>query len=161
LIEDIIGILGGSEPDFVGALIMKLRRFQNIIIIRLDEGEEVISTLKEAVTSEGVQSGVICSFVGALRDSRLILRKGLERSVQNHVEAVGNGNVSQYQGQPFIHLHLSIGNDQGTWVGHLNEGYVDIFCEAAVIQVEPKLTRNYDKALAEDGVTVPYVLDFE
>ena len=140
---------------------MKSRRLQNIVIIRLDQGEEVISTLQKVLTSEGVQSGVICSFVGALRDCRLILRKGLEKTVQNHVEAVGSGNISQYEGQTFIHLHLSVGNDLGTWVGHLNEGIVDIFCEAAVIPVEPKMVRNYDKTLADGGVTVPYVLDFK
>jgi predicted DNA-binding protein with PD1-like motif len=139
---------------------VKLLHLQNIIIVRLDEGEEVVSTLKKALATEGVQSGVISSFVGALRDCNLILRKGLERTIPDHVEAVGSGNISLYEGQLFIHLHLSIGNDKGTWVGHLNKGFVDVFCEAAVIPVEPRLFRSFDRGLADGGVTVPYVLDF-
>mgnify|MGYP001417912880 CR=1 FL=1 len=134
--------------------------YNEALAVRLDEGEEAVSTLVSALQRHNITAGVIPTFIGALRDCRLILRKGHEEKVESHVEVVGNGNVSLYEGKPFVHLHVSAGNDKGVWVGHLVEGTVDIFCEAMVIPISGTLTRKYGKALAESGVTVPYVLDF-
>jgi predicted DNA-binding protein with PD1-like motif len=140
---------------------MKAKSTANMLIIRLDENDEVISSIKDIMKSEGLVSGIVVSFVGALKSCRLILQKGLEKTVKTHVEAVGNGNLSYFNGEPFVHIHVSTGNNQGVLVGHLLEGVVDVFCEIAIIPLEMKLTRKYEASLAESGVTVPYILDFE
>ncbi len=129
------------------------------MVIRLDAGEDVISALNSAMLKHRVRAGAIPTFIGALKNCRLILRKGYEERIETHVEAVGNGNVSLYEGKPFVHLHVSAGNDKGFWVGHLVEGTVDIFCEVMVLPIAGKLVRKYDIALAKSGVTVPYALD--
>jgi predicted DNA-binding protein with PD1-like motif len=134
-------------------------RYGKTLAVRLDEGEEVISSMSSALTRHKINTGVILTFIGALRGCRLILRKGYEKRVESHVEVVGNGNVSIYERKPFVHLHVSAGNDKGVWVGHLTEGTVDIFCEAMILPFTGKMVRKYDKALAESGVTVPYTLD--
>lgn len=139
---------------------MIIHRYGEVLAIRLDEGEEAISAICGALASQGIVSGIIPTFIGALKGCRLIQRKGYEVRIESHVEVVGNGNVSLYEGKPFIHLHVSAGNDEGTWVGHLVEGYVDIFCEAMIIRIGGRLSRKYGKDLAKSGVTVPYVLDF-
>jgi predicted DNA-binding protein with PD1-like motif len=136
------------------------QRYNEALAVRLDEGEEAISSLVIALQRHNITAGVIPTFIGALRGCRLILRKGHEERLESHVEVVGNGNVSLYEGMPFVHLHVSAGNDKGVWVGHLVEGTVDIFCEAMVIPISGTLKRKYGKALAESGVTVPYVLEF-
>jgi hypothetical protein len=139
---------------------MKMKKGSGILVVVLDENDEVISSIGEMVASEGVESGIILSFVGALKSCHLILRKGVERSIETHLEAVGNGNISLYQGRPFVHLHISAGNDQGAWVGHLTEGIVDVFCEVAVLPLGLNMVRSYSQSLADSGVTVPYRLDF-
>lgn len=133
--------------------------YNGALVLRLDEGEEAVSSLVGALQRHGIAAGFIPSFIGALRGCRLILRKGHEEKIESHVEVVGNGNASLYGGKPFVHLHISAGNEKGVWVGHLVEGTVDIFCEAVVVPIGGKLTREYGKALAESGVTVPYVLN--
>lgn len=140
---------------------MKAKRSGNVLVVRLDENDEVISSIKDIMISEGMISGIVVSFVGALKSCRLILKKGLEKSVKTHMEVLGNGNLSYYKGEPFVHIHVSAGSDQDVLVGHLLEGIVDIFCEIAIIPIEMKLIRKYKTSLAESGVTVPYVLDFE
>jgi len=140
---------------------LKTMRADNYLIIRLDEGDEVISSLSEAVKSEGIRSAVVLSFVGALKGCRLILRKGLEKDIDAHVEAVGNGNVSYFRGEPLIHIHASVGSDAGAWVGHLLKGVTDIFCEVVLATLPAELVRSYSKELADGGVTVPYVLDMK
>lgn len=138
---------------------MITRRYREVLAIRLDEGDEVVSSLGRALARHRITAGIITTFIGALRDCRLILRKGHEERVESHVEVVGNGNISLYEGKPFVHLHVSAGNERGVWVGHLMAGTVDIFCEAMVLPVNGKLVRKYDRSLAESGVTVPYILD--
>lgn len=160
--EVTIKILASLELGSVGAMYpMRVKKGSGILMMRLDENEEVISSIKEAAASEGIGSGIIISFIGALKSCRLILRKGMERSLETHLEAVGNGNVSLYQGKPFIHLHVSAGSDEGVWVGHLTGGVVDIFCEVAILPLDLKMVRSYSQSLADSGVTVPYRLDFE
>jgi predicted DNA-binding protein with PD1-like motif len=140
---------------------MKAKSTGNVLIVRLDENDEVISSIKDIMKSEGMASGIVVSFVGALKSCRLILKKGLEKSVKTHMEVVGNGNLSYYNGEPFVHIHVSAGNNRGLLVGHLLKGVVDVFCEIAIIPIEMKLARKYEASLAESGVSVPYALDFE
>jgi predicted DNA-binding protein with PD1-like motif len=140
---------------------MKAKRAGNMLIARLDEDDEVISSIKDIMKRERLASGIVVSLVGAFKSCRLILKKGFEQSVKIHMEAVGNGNLSYFHGEPFVHIHVSAGSDQGVLVGHLLEGVVDVFCEIAIIPIEMKLDRKYEISLAKSGVTVPYILDFE
>lgn len=140
---------------------MIIRRYEEVLAVRLDEGDEVVSSLGRALGQHRMTAGIIPTFIGALRGCRLILQKGHEVRVESHVEVVGNGNVSLYKGKPFVHLHVSAGNERGVWVGHLTEGTVDIFCETMVLPVNGKLIRKYGRALANSGVTVPYILDLQ
>ncbi|MDH7556309.1 MAG: PPC domain-containing DNA-binding protein [Candidatus Methanosuratincola sp.] len=138
---------------------MKSIRAEDLIVIRLDEGEEVISSLKAVAKDERIHSAVILSFVGALKYSKVIVRKGVEKEISLHVEAVGNGNMTALNGEPFVHLHVALGNDDGSWVGHLLKGIVDIFCEVALQPMPFEVCRAYDSDLAEKGVTVPFRLE--
>ncbi|MDI9643602.1 MAG: DNA-binding protein [Candidatus Verstraetearchaeota archaeon] len=132
----------------------------NLVFIRLDDGEEVVSSLKKVVTEECLETAIILSFVGALRHTRLIVRKGVEKEVEHHVEVVGNGNITRLDSEPFIHLHLAVGSDEGSWVGHLLTGTVDIFCEIALARTAFPMKRSYSKELANAGVTVPFRLEW-
>ena len=140
---------------------MKLKRTQNIMIIRIDKEEEVISSISKALSSKGIDSGIIISFVGALKFCQLILKKGLEKSITNHMEVVGNGNISRYKKAPFVHLHVAAGSGKSFWVGHLTRGIVDVFCEVAIIPIDLKMIRKYEQSLADNGITIPYILDFK
>jgi predicted DNA-binding protein with PD1-like motif len=137
---------------------LKAKKYGREVAVLLEEDEEVISSLVEACSSEGITSGTILSCVGALKSARLILRKGLEKTITQHLEVVGNGNISQYSGKPFVHLHLAAGSEAGSWVGHLIEGVVDVFCEVIIMESDISMVREYDEALVERGVTVPYKL---
>lgn len=138
---------------------MNNRTSGDLVFVRLDEGEEVISSLKQVAVDKGLDAAVILSFVGALRHSRVILRKGVEKDLDHHVEAVGNGNITLLDSEPFVHLHLAIGSDAGAWVGHLVNGIVDVFCEVALLRVDCPIKRRYCKELAEAGITVPFRLE--
>ncbi|MGC8936026.1 MAG: PPC domain-containing DNA-binding protein [Candidatus Methanomethylicaceae archaeon] len=129
------------------------------LAVLLEEDEEVISSIAKACLSRGIFCGTIVSCVGALKSARLVLKKGLEKTINQHLEIVGNGNISLYEGRPFIHLHISAGGgESGTWVGHLIEGVVDVFCEFVILKSKIPMSRGFDKTLLDKGVTVPYKL---
>lgn len=138
---------------------MKVMRSGEFVVVRLDEGDEVISSLERAAREEGIGAAVILSFVGALESSKLILQKGVDKELPFHTEAVGNGNIALLENSRFVHLHVALGCERGTWVGHLLRGVVGIFCEVIMAPIKPPLKRKYDRELAEKGITIPFCLE--
>lgn len=139
---------------------MKYKKSGDLIVIRLDEGERIIESLEKVCSEEKVGSGVVLSAVGALKSGTLIYRRGCQGDFDEHLEIIGNGNVSTVEGKVKIHLHISGGNDKNVKAGHLVEGVVTVFCEV-VIQILRDFTmeRKIDESLLSQEVFNPYMLE--
>jgi predicted DNA-binding protein with PD1-like motif len=130
------------------------------VVVRFDDGEEVISGISEICMKENIHSGVILSFVGALKKCEFVFREGCQRSFQEHFEVCGNGNITNMNDTIKIHLHLVAGNDLNVKVGHLVMGVVTIFCELVIQKLEGfRMTRTLDKNLDNKMILFPYRLD--
>jgi len=138
---------------------LRYKRAGNFIVIRLDENERIIENLEKVCSKEEVMSGVILSAVGALKEGTLIYRRGYQGDFHEHLEIIGNGNITKAEGKVKIHLHITGGNEKGVKAGHLIEGVVTVFCEV-VMQVLRgfKMERTVDKELVSQKVLNPYVL---
>jgi predicted DNA-binding protein with PD1-like motif len=135
------------------------KRAGDFIVIRLDENERIIENLEKVCSKEKVMSGVILSAVGALKEGTLIYRRGCQGDFHEHLEIIGNGNVSKADGKVKIHLHITGGNDKGVKVGHLIEGVVTVFCEVAIQILRGfSMERKIDESLLSQKVLNPYVL---
>ena len=139
---------------------LQYKRAGDLIVVRMDEGERVIENLEKVCSREKVTRGVILSAVGAMKKGTLIFRRGCQADFNEHLEIVGNGNISKLEGKVKIHLHIAGGNEKGVKAGHLIEGVVTVFCEV-VIQVLRgfKMERKMDKSLLSQEVLNPYVLE--
>jgi hypothetical protein len=139
---------------------LEYKRSGDIIVIRLDEDERVIENLEKVCSKEKVASGVILSAVGAMKKGTLIYRRGCQGDFFEHLEIIGNGNITKAEGKVKIHLHITGGNEKGIKAGHLIEGVVTVFCEV-VIQILHGFTmeRKVDQSLLSQGVLNPYVLE--
>jgi predicted DNA-binding protein with PD1-like motif len=138
---------------------MEYRRVQDILIIRLDEGEKVVESLTTICLREGVRSGVVLSFVGAVKELELILRKGHQETFGEHFEITGNGNISMLDGRPRVHIHVVGGNETKVKAGHLVEGTATVFCEIIVKVLEGfKMERRLVEELSMEKVQFPYRL---
>ena len=138
---------------------MRYKRAGDFIVIRLDENERIIENLEKVCSKEKVMSGVILSAVGALKEGTLIYRRGCQGDFHEHLEIVGNGNISKAVGKVKIHLHITGGNDKGVKAGHLIEGVVTVFCEVAIQILHGfSMDRKVDKCLVSQKVLNPYVL---
>jgi predicted DNA-binding protein with PD1-like motif len=138
---------------------LKYKRAGNFIVVRLDENERLIENLERVCSKEKVTSGIILSAVGALKEGTLIYRRGCQGDFHEHLEIVGNGNISRADEKVKIHLHIAGGNEKGVKSGHLIEGVVTVFCEVAIQILHGfSMERKVDKKLASQKVLNPYVL---
>ena len=139
---------------------MKYKRAGDFIVARLDEDERIIENLEKVCSKEKVMSGVIISAVGALKEGTLIYKRGCQRDFHEHLEIIGNGNISKADKKVKIHLHITGGNDKGVKAGHLIEGVVTVFCEVAIQVLRGfSMERTIDKELVSQKVLNPYVLN--
>lgn len=140
--------------------VLKYKRSGEFIVVRLDEDDKVIENLEKICTKEKVTSGAILSAVGAMKKGTLIYRRGCQGDFNEHLEIIGNGNISRVGDRVKIHLHIAGGNEKNVKAGHLIEGTVTVFCEI-VIQILRgfAMERKVEKSLLKQKVLNPYVLE--
>ena len=104
---------------------MQYRVFGDTYVVRLQRGEEVLACLRELCEKESISLGTV-SAIGAV----------------NHVVV---GNITEKDGEPYLHLHATFGDLTGKVIGgHLNEAVVSATCELFVRKVEGHVGRRLD-----------------
>ena len=123
-------------------------------VFRVPGGEELLSYITRFAKTNGVRLGLVLA-IGALRrcklgyyDQRAQRYEVLE--LDEEVELVSAlGNVSIREGEPFVHVHVSVGRRDGTTLsGHLIEAEVfvaEVFLLG--LEGEPELTREKEGGL--------------
>ena len=126
---------------------MEYQRTRYGYALRLDPGEEIVSSLASFAAREGVRAGMI-SALGAVGETELgffIRETGtyVRRTFPGEHE-IGSltGNFSELEGQPFPHCHVVIaGPDLVAHTGHLFRGTVTVTCEVQVV-TDPGILRR-------------------
>ena len=91
---------------------MRWKKAERTYIIRLEKGEEVLSTLTQFVREQNIQGGMIQG-LGAVRDLVIgmydPLQKDYIKRTFNEDLELGNltGNISHFDGDPVLHCHVS------------------------------------------------------
>lgn len=118
---------------------MQAKRMSWGWVLRLDAGEEVVSTLAGWAEREHVKSGQVTG-LGAVGETELGFFVRETKSYVHHVfrgeHELGSltGNISVLDGRPFPHLHALIaGEDFVGYTGHLFRGVVTVTCEIHVV----------------------------
>jgi len=109
---------------------------------RLAPGDDVLQALESLVRERNVASGQV-QFIGALQKGALEyydqkVRQYRTITLDQHLEiAAGMGNVSLRDGQPMVHAHLVLSDEEGhCWGGHLVPGNVVFACEFTLLVLE-------------------------
>jgi len=99
-----------------------------IFVVRIDDGEDMLVSLRQFVLDKGIQSGSI-TFLGALMNGRMVT--GPEEPVIPPVphfvmfdggwEVFGVGTIYPGEGGPHIHYHASVGRSGHALTGCLRE----------------------------------------
>ena len=136
---------------------MEYRQYSEKLYVRLDKGDEIISSLAEVCRREEIAAASVqgiggcgSAAVGVFDpDSRSYRRQ----EVNSLLELISlDGNVTRYEGEPYLHLHASFayhGADGKPKVlaGHLLEATVSLTGEIILTPADGHITRRFDGEL--------------
>lgn len=129
-------------------------KIKRIIVGKVEPDEDLIESIIQMIKIHNIKSGLI-NCIGALKkytvgyfdiDSKEYLRKTFD----DYIELVScMGNISFKDGEPIVHLHISIGTkDYNIFGGHLFQpSIVSITGEVYIFEIDEKLNRAEDSQL--------------
>ncbi len=130
---------------------MEYKRNEREILVRLDEGDEVIASLKALCKKEAIASAFV-SGIGAARKAEIAHydtkeKKYNVKKFEGMLEIVSlNGNMAVLDGEPAAHLHVCISrHDYSTLSGHLMSAEVSPQCEIFLLPYKAKVVRKHDE----------------
>jgi len=126
-------------------------KISRVIVVKLEPGDELLTSLSKIVKTYKIKSGFI-NCIGALKKFTLgyydlDLNEYKMETFSENVELVSCiGSVSYKDGEPIIHIHISIGRrDYSVLGGHLGKpSIVSITGEVSIFEIDKKLIRELD-----------------
>lgn len=132
---------------------MEYRKFDSIIIARIDKGEEILEKVKEIASKENIKLASI-SALGAVNDFTVGVFKTDEKkyysnSFQGCFEITSlTGTINTMNGEFYTHIHMSAGNEKGEVLGgHLNRAIVSATCEMVITIIDGSVDRYFDEEI--------------
>lgn len=119
-------------------------------IIRIDKGEEVLTVLKEICEKNNIKSGFVSAIgatnkvkVGVFNTKTKVYHS--ELILGEHEITNLTGNVSRKDGEVYIHLHITVCDEEyKAQGGHLNEAWISATCEMVLTEVDGQIERKFD-----------------
>ncbi len=129
---------------------MDYRRFGETLVVRMDRGEEILEQLKALAEKEHIALASV-EALGAVNDFTVGVYNTAEKKYySNHFEGAYEivsltGTVSTMDGQVYLHLHMSAGDEKGAvYGGHLNRAVISATCEMVVRVIDGTVERYHD-----------------
>lgn len=132
---------------------MDYRKFNHTIVARIDKGEEILEKVKEIALKEKIKLANV-NALGATNNFTVGVFKTDEKKYysnefQGNFEIVSlTGTINTMNGEPYIHIHMSAGNDKGeVYGGHLNKAVVSATCEMVINVIDGAVDRYFDEEI--------------
>ena len=132
---------------------MEFRKFGDTYIVRMDRGEEILSTLTELCRQEDIRLAQVDA-LGAVDHAVVsvydVPTKTFYKKEFNEPMEISNlcGTVSRKEGQVYIHLHATVCDKNLTaHGGHANELRVSATCEMVVRVIPGEVGRRLDEKI--------------
>lgn len=132
---------------------MEYRKFKNVIVARIDKGEEILTEIKNIALKENIKLANI-NALGAVGDVvvgvfKTVEKKYYSNSFKGDFEIVSlTGSINTMNNEFYSHLHMSIGNEDGqVFGGHLNKAIVSATCEMFIYVVDGEVDRYFDEEI--------------
>jgi predicted DNA-binding protein with PD1-like motif len=129
---------------------MQYLKIRNGYVVKLDSGEEIMSTLKDFVIDKKIKSAFLQGIgtgkeltLGYYDSKKKLYHK--RAFIDEYEFASLNGNISYLGKEPVIHIHCTISPENFmTYAGHLFSGKVAATCEIMITLLDKKLVRKAD-----------------
>ena len=132
---------------------MEFRKFGDTYIVRMDRGEEILSTLTELCRKEDIRLAQVDA-LGAVDHAVVsvydVPTKTFYKKEFNEPMEISNlcGTVTRKEGQVYIHLHATVCDKNLTaHGGHANELRVSATCEMVVRVIPGEVGRRLDEKI--------------
>lgn len=132
---------------------MEYRKVDHNYLIRMDSGEEIITQLYELVEKEHIRLASV-SALGAINDFTVGVfhvdtKAYTSNRFQGEFEIVSlTGTITEMDGKPYLHLHMSAGDEKGhVFGGHLNRAVISATCEMVLHEMDGVVERQYNEAI--------------
>ena len=130
---------------------MQFRRFGNKYFVRIDRGEEIMSSLKNFCEKEKITLAEVKA-LGAVDDFNVgLFDVETKQYHKNHFQFPAEitslwGTVTTKDGNFYAHIHMSAGDKDGhVFGGHLNNARVSATCEMVVEVSEGTVERKFSE----------------
>lgn len=123
----------------------------SVIAARLDIDEEIVQSIKLLCEKLQVKSAVVHG-IGAVKSAKTGIfdfESGAykENQFDKFAELISlDGNVTEMDGEKYIHLHASFGDENGnTFGGHLKSAIIGATCELFIMTLDETIHRFHDE----------------
>ncbi len=125
----------------------------NKYFIRIDPGEEIVSSLTKFCKERSIKLGSI-SAIGAVNEVEIGIFDPLKKeyysdTLKGTYEILSiKGNITSNNDKPYLHMHIMLSdNKYNAFGGHLNKAVVSATCEVIIEEFEGRLDRYFDEKI--------------
>ncbi len=130
---------------------MKIKRYGNRYVVRIDKGEEIIESLKRVCEENSITAGSVMG-IGATNKAMVGLfntetKKYHSKEFEGDFEiAPLCGNVSTMDDKTYLHIHANLcDSNLNSCGGHLNSAIVSATFECVIDVIDGKLDRIFNE----------------
>lgn len=129
---------------------MEYKKLGSKYLVRIDKGEEVVSSLKKLCTEKNLKLGSITGLGAADRVTVGLFdtdtKEYHSRELTGKYEITNlTGNITEMNGEVYLHLHITLGDEEHrAWGGHLNECRISGTCELVIDVIDGEVGRKFD-----------------
>ena len=132
---------------------MEYKRMQDILVVRLDPGEEILGALAAVASREAVAFGSVQG-IGAVRELEVGLFDPESKAFRGnrftgYRELTSlEGTITRRDGEPYLHLHVTAADEHAAVVGgHLVRAVVSATAELVIRTAPDAVGRRFDPGI--------------
>ena len=129
---------------------MEYKRIGNVIVLRAQKGEEVVSLLTRLIDEEKITCGRVTG-IGATDKITIGLYNVTTQeyhkvTIEEEMEILSiSGNLTRKDGNPYVHVHGSFATLDKVYGGHVNEVWISATAEIIIDVIDLVVEREIDK----------------
>ncbi len=129
---------------------MKYNKRGDTLIVRLQKGDELVSSLLSLIERESVLSGRV-SGIGATDDVTIGVFNPKTKvytkvRVTEDMEILSiSGNLTRKNGEPYVHIHGSFASLERVYGGHVNDCVISATAELIIDLYDVEVERFFDE----------------
>lgn len=119
-------------------------------IFRVKPDQELLGSVQAFCEKNGITSGIITGIIGSLNSAKLGFLKELpgkyiSKEFKGPLEIVAaQGSIALYEGEPVLHIHMLVSDENRAIGGHLIEAKIFSTAEVVIQELDEQIERKTD-----------------